>query len=80
MTAHLSRPPEPPLSPPDDPWDQYPRRRLPQDEHDFLAGLIWNSATGFTRLGADLHEAEAEARRKPSDNVDAPIFEAVETQ
>lgn len=70
MTTHLSRPPEPPLSPDDEPWQPYQRRPAP--DADELAGLIFGMATALSSFGAGLHEAERDGRGV-ADNVDAPL-------
>lgn len=60
MSIHLSRPPEPPLSPDDEPWEPYQRRPAPEpdlaeamydailaENRAYLAGLRQRPALGM---------------------------------
>lgn len=48
-------------------WQPYPRRPAP--DADELAGLIFGTGTALSSFGADLAEAEREARRGVARNV-----------
>lgn len=52
-------------------WQPYPRRPAP--DADELAELIFGTGTALSSFGADLAEAEREARRGVARNVDAPL-------